>query len=229
MFGVIKRVISGEEVNIDGNSRDFSHDDNNYNNDGALSNTRSDYPTSSDDFLPAALIENDNYMHTPRSSLSDMSAARRELENIDHATGTSATSTPNNNYNNDNNMMSRERMAPIMFVRKDSRASSDASSEASMKAASSQNSSRDWGWFEDVHAGENQSQPNKRKDNSFKKSSNKKEKTKTANPADDGFVAILHMQSSNLVHGRSFSFSVRSFVRFPMSDALSVCIDDVAL
>jgi hypothetical protein len=208
MSEVMQRVISGEDVNGAGGSEEFLQSSS-----STTGENRTSIPTSSVDIRPSALIENDSSIHTPGSSLSDMSETRRELETISTSPPISTTKSMANNNNNNN-----ETQAPFAaLVREDSNGSNDSSSETSMKAASSQNSSRDWGWFEDVHASENQLQPNKRKDNFFRNSSNKKEKTRMlpssqiTNSSDGGFDAIVHKHPPDLVHGTCSSRSSRSF------------------
>jgi hypothetical protein len=233
MSEVMQRVISGEDVNGAGGSEEFLQSSSSA---AAAGENRTSIPTSSVDIRSSALIENDSSIHTPGSSLSDMSETRRELETISTSPPISTTTTmANNNYYYNETQAT---FADVALVRVDSKGSNDSWSETSMKAASSQNSSRDWGWFEDVHATENHLQPNKRKDNFFRKSSNKKEKTRMlpssqiTNSSDAGFDAIVHKHPPDLVHGTcSFrSFRCRTVRESPLNGNLpyATIIHDVA-
>ena len=197
MFSSIKRVISGDELNVE--RMESNNDSNNNNVDSqdisstTLSQEDEKVPTSSVEINTAALIENDmdiDHLNTPGSSLSDLSAARRELETIQKEY------RPNNNPNQEKVIVSR-------FPRNDSKQSSDSSS-ASMKA-SSQNSSRDWGWFEDV-VSEELGTPSqlKRKDAASSKTNKKKGKKGGLVPSEetsssDGLEAII--QNSMVMNG----------------------------
>jgi hypothetical protein len=209
---VIQRVISGEDVSGAGGSEEFLQSSS-----SAAGENSSSIPTSSVDIRPSALIENDS-IHTSGSSLSDMSETRREIEAISTSPPTSTTTRMANNNNNHNNNMAQASITSTAAAAALVRADSTGSNDSSMKADSSRNSSRDWGWFEDVHASENQLQPNKRKDSFFRKSSNKKEKTRMMptsqiiNISDGGFDAIYHKHPPDLVHGTCPFRSSRSFV-----------------
>lgn len=183
MFGAIQRVISGGDVASQVPTTEADRE-----NSGIKKNDR--IPTSSVDIRPSASIENDCSMHTPSSSLSDMSIPRREQETartaspalskspaISHiipivASDAMIMEVDDSVHLQERILLQRQDRSQIsmqtqpqgqmyapnnspMFVRKDSRFSSDSSSATSIKAASSQNSSRDWGWFEDVHESQN--------------------------------------------------------------------------
>jgi hypothetical protein len=154
MFDAIKRVISGDDVRFDdsGETGDvMESEQSTHQHDDSIR------MSSEDICIYAALIENDmdvdvtgDTANTPGSSLSDMSATRH---------GSEAIKASN----------SHEK-----FTRRDSKMSNTDSSSASMKA-SSQTSSRDWGWFEDVHTAEHNA-PSKKKDKASSKSIKKKGK-----------------------------------------------------
>lgn len=196
MFSSIKRVISGDELNVERMESNNNNNNDNVDSQDISSTTLSQedekVPTSSVEINTAALIENDmdiDNLDTPGSSLSDLS--RRELETIQKEY------RPNNNPNQEKVIVSR-------FPRNDSKQSSDSSS-ASMKA-SSQNSSRDWGWFEDV-VSEELGTPSqlKRKDAASSKTNKKKGKkgglvpSEGTSSSDDGLEAII--QNSMVMNG----------------------------
>jgi hypothetical protein len=135
---------------------------------------------------------------TPRSSLSDVSAADEEdVPNTNNHNQSSSSSNNSSNPDasasspqNDSRVDSaaghqlqadpRQQMhARPQFPRNDSKNSNDGSSGAfsfgSMRA-SSQNSSRDWGWFEDVHQSASDTPYLKRKDTADKSDGKKKGK-----------------------------------------------------
>ena len=199
MFSSIKRVISGDELNVE-RMESSNNNKNNVDSQDISSTTLSQedekVPTSSVEINTAALIENDmdidNLNNTPGSSLSELSAAPRgELETIQKE------------YRPTNNNPNQEQVIVSRFPRNDSKQSSDSSS-ASMKA-SSQNSSRDWGWFEDV-VSEELGTPSqlKRKDAASSKTNKKKGKKGGLVPSEgtqssDGLEAII--QNSMVMNG----------------------------
>ena len=200
MFSSIKRVISGDELNVERMESNNNNNNDNVDSQDISSTTLSQedekVPTSSVEINTAALIENDmdiDNLNTPGSSLSDLSAARRgELETI------------HKEYRPTNNNPNQEKVIVSRFPRNDSKQSSDSSS-ASMKA-SSQNSSRDWGWFEDV-VSEELGTPSqlKRKDAASSKTNKKKGKkgglvpSEGTSSSDDGLEAII--QNSMVMNG----------------------------
>ena len=197
MFSSIKRVISGDELNVERMESNNNNNNDNVDSQDISSTTLSQedekVPTSSVEINTAALIENDmdiDNLDTPGSSLSDLS--RRELETIQKE------------YRPTNDNPNQEKVIVSRFPRNDSKQSSDSSS-ASMKA-SSQNSSRDWGWFEDV-VSEELGTPSqlKRKDAASSKTNKKKGKkgglvpSEGTSSSDDGLEAII--QNSMVMNG----------------------------
>ena len=197
MFSSIKRVISGDELNVERMESNNNNNNDNVDSQDISSTTLSQedekVPTSSVEINTAALIENDmdiDNLDTPGSSLSDLS--RRELETIQKE------------YRPTNDNPNQEKVIVSRFPRNDSKQSNDSSS-ASMKA-SSQNSSRDWGWFEDV-VSEELGTPSqlKRKDAASSKTNKKKGKkgglvpSEGTSSSDDGLEAII--QNSMVMNG----------------------------
>lgn len=148
---------------------------------------------------------------TPRSSLSDVSAAAKSVQE---------------EYEQ---MMSEE--APMHVIREqvttnlnqgranlprsDSKASSDSSN--SMRG-SSQNSSRDWGWFEDVHTNEQMTPHQKRKEISDDKGSKKKGKK--------GGRLVPLVDAGDPSHGLEIIHTVRDNGKLtPISDFFGTIFD----
>lgn len=197
MFEAIKRVISGEDVGEE-NLIQISE----ATNQDLTSDMPPTEPSSGAEIAPQpALVENDmdhefsdnnelrllpsngilnSESYTPRSSLSDVSAGHKD--EIEDAGETAMTFTKM--VVDDDGMLERSSAIPEQaaamfargnFPRNDSRVSNDSS--LGSQRASSQNSSRDWGWFEDVHISEHQSSPYlKRKDTTDDKNNKKKGK-----------------------------------------------------
>ena len=223
MFGAIQRVISGGDVASQGRPRETQTDLNN-------EMTFDGMPTSSVDIRASTSVENDCSMHTPSSSLSDMSMGRREQDTlntdspeisksptISHIIPMVGASSPMQDDAEREAMMIHKGLIPMetqiqmpldsritpMLIRKDSRVSSDSSSATSMKAASSQNSSRDWGWFEDVHESQNSQTQNSHHRRKSGSSGNKKKarlvpSAEMISSSSDGLVeSILQKQKSH--------------------------------
>eukprot|EP00339_Tiarina_fusa_P005320 CAMPEP_0117057456 /NCGR_PEP_ID=MMETSP0472-20121206/39897_1 /TAXON_ID=693140 ORGANISM="Tiarina fusus, Strain LIS" /NCGR_SAMPLE_ID=MMETSP0472 /ASSEMBLY_ACC=CAM_ASM_000603 /LENGTH=514 /DNA_ID=CAMNT_0004774365 /DNA_START=182 /DNA_END=1726 /DNA_ORIENTATION=+ len=174
MLDVIKRVISGDDMNVTSNEQQGEQQANN--NVDSIGNTGSDSGLSTNFDTAPVLVENDMDLdqdvgrvahmatsETPRSSLSDVSAA--------HDTGLDIDGDENME---DQDQSARKEPERGTLTRNDSKMSSDSSNSV---RGGSQNSSRDWGWFEDVHASEHAQAPqSKRKATSDKNS--KKGKTR---------------------------------------------------
>lgn len=177
MLDVIRRVISGEDIQEQGDSED--HDGVGMQiEESSSANQSPPFYSASQQASQPAIVENDIEMETtdfrierasetPRSSLSDMSAAQR-LEDImdeQHAMEDTHESMEADLSQADDaapthemkrSDLGQEAMHELRnFGRSDSRMT-DRSSETSSvgKTGSSQTSSRDWGWFEDVHTSE---------------------------------------------------------------------------
>ena len=180
MLGAIKRVISGDDMNLGSTTREGTTEDQQQG-----SNTNDNIQNQSDSSSSAispelpnnntggpVLVESDNMdidgaggltqmasAETPGSSLSDVSDADQ------HATGLDIDDDDDDyeNGNNDTTMKVMD-VEPAMkrsagrgsLPRNDSKMSSDSSNSV---RGGSQNSSRDWGWFEDVHASEHAHPP----------------------------------------------------------------------
>jgi len=105
-----------------------------------------------------------------------------------------------------------------MLIRKDSRVSSDSSSATSMKAASSQNSSRDWGWFEDVHESQNSQIQNSHHRRKSGSSGNKKKarlvpSAEITSSSAEGLVeSILQKQKSHHPDAAAMAVTAPTYV-----------------
>jgi len=229
MFGAIQRVISGGDVASQAPPGETVSENPTDRNEMA----HDGMPTSSVDIRPSTSVENDCSIHTPSSSLSDMSMGRREQEavstasplvskspTISHIIPMANATTPIQGGNEGDEaqlLMQIQGQIPLqppvqarlynqdtpMLIRKDSRVSSDSSSATSMKAASSQNSSRDWGWFEDVHESQNSQTQNSHHRRKSGSSGNKKKarlvpSAEIISSSSEGLVEfILQKQNSH--------------------------------
>mmetsp|Transcript_45256 Transcript_45256/g.109545 ORF Transcript_45256/g.109545 Transcript_45256/m.109545 type:complete len:580 (+) Transcript_45256:383-2122(+) len=273
MFGAIQRVISGGDVashappgeaeaeagSVSEMVSEIVTDRNENVNVNENENAYQGMPTSSVDIRPSASVENDCSMHTPSSSLSDMSMGRREQEAVRTAsprvsisptishiipTVASGTATPRQEKNLGEyqtqvlmqNHQAQGHGIPMqtqmhtqmhtqmqsqntpMLIRKDSRVSSDSSSAASMKAASSQNSSRDWGWFEDVHESQNTQTQNSQHRRKSSNSGNKKKarlvpSAEITSSSSEGLVeSILQKQQSHHPDAAAMAVTAPTYV-----------------
>ena len=170
MLGAIKRVISGDDVK-DGESQDNA--------------PLTDIDTPAATFqAPPALIENDQDMEieadvtitniesvlqTPGSSLSDVSAAP-DIQQLEMNGGDQVL--PPRPISRGTSAQAVLSLEQAHLPRNDSK-----SIDSSSLRGSSQNSSRDWGWFEDASAEMTLTPHLKRKDTSEDKSNKKKGKT----------------------------------------------------
>jgi hypothetical protein len=223
MFNVIKRVISGEDVG-EGNEPSESAGEDRIMEDGAT-------PPAANNLQPA-LVENDadGSGHNRRTT-DDAADTGSSLSDVSDTNIEEMDSDPNDNNNyikmvvDDDGMLERSNAIPEQvaamfprgqFPRHDSRASNDSSSGS--HRASSQNSSRDWGWFEDVHGSENATSPYlKRKDATDDKHNSKKGKKSglvpqaNVRPSSRSLNEILH---SSLGNGRLTSGSTTTCLVF---------------
>ena len=221
MFEVIKRVISGEDVG-DGMEDEARKEESggNFQATGTISRTTAAHYSDS-----PALVENDHDMDleedvklthiadvgvgnfTPRSSLSDVSAECEDGSEHERCSELMKM-MGDDDMTNERNTIPEQHAATFEqggnFPRNDSKVSNDSSS-GSMRG-SSQNSSRDWGWFEDVHASEQQLTPYlKRKDTTDDKNNKKKgKKGKGLVPhanegpsSSEGLTEIMHSRLDN--------------------------------
>jgi hypothetical protein len=170
MLDVIKRVISGDDMNVTSNAQEGQqlhqlHQLQAHNVDTTTSNTGSESGLSTNFDTAPAVVENDMDIDqdvsggahfatsSNRSSLSDISEG--------HDTGL--------DIDGDDNMEDQLTMERGTLTRNDSKMSSDSNSVR----GGSQNSSRDWGWFEDVHASEHAQAPQSKRRASNHRSSKK--------------------------------------------------------
>ncbi|CAJ1928407.1 unnamed protein product, partial [Cylindrotheca closterium] len=237
MFGAMQRVISGGDVASHALAEQAVSENGHENGSEGM-------PASSVDFRPSASVENDCSMHTPSSSLSDMSIGRREQEaentasprvskspTISHFIPTVAIATLSVEGQDRGNHRA-EILGQIqtqmqtqlnsqntpMLIRKDSRVSSDSSSATSMKAASSQNSSRDWGWFEDVHESQNSQTQNSQHRRKSSNSGNKKKarlvpSSEITSSSSEGLVeSILQKQQSRHPDAAAMAVTAPTYV-----------------
>ena len=177
MLGAIKRVISGEDMRGGGegeesndNERILSTPEQSQSHPGIVN-------MSSDVAMEPVLVENDQDMDmeldvgviesvhhgTPGSSLSDVSDghASAMMEDVDNhllqADPRQSQLPPPPPTTTSFQQQQPPPQAVTMQVatktlpRNDSKVSNDSSSASNSMKGSSQNSSRDWGWFEDVH------------------------------------------------------------------------------
>lgn len=174
MLEVIRRVISGEDFQ----SQTQSHDQESIGmqiEESSSANQSPQAPSSSEISQPA-IVENDIEMdtsdfhiaslsETPRSSLSDVSAAQRleamddgDSDGIHESEESQEVQQPISDSRGElrrSNIGQQAMQSLRSFARSDSRMTDKSSSSSSVdKTGSSQTSSRDWGWFEDVHTSE---------------------------------------------------------------------------
>lgn len=148
----IRRVISGEDMHGDSST---NNDDDDYDDGIGMQ-------IDDDEYTPSqgpALVENDaadfhiaSASETPRSSLSDMSAEQR-LQPPFFEDETEAYADEDEDARVTQTIQPADSRQPTMstLAPKSADRLSDESSSVG-KTGSSQTSSRDWGWFEDVHA-----------------------------------------------------------------------------
>ncbi|CAJ1969825.1 unnamed protein product [Cylindrotheca closterium] len=244
MFGAMQRVISGEDVASHAPADQAVSENATY----GKENVFEGMSTSSVDIRPPTSVENDCSMHTPSSSLSDMSLGRKEQEagntasprvskspTISHiipAVASATTSMDGRGNHRAEILEQNQGQIPIqtqmqtqlnnqntpMLIRKDSRVSSDSSSATSMKAASSQNSSRDWGWFEDVHESQNSQTQNGQQRRKSSNSGNKKKarlvpSTEITSLSSEGLVeSILQKQQSHHPDAAAMAVTAPTYV-----------------
>ncbi|KAG7347642.1 hypothetical protein IV203_016347 [Nitzschia inconspicua] len=170
MLGAIQRVISGEKMDEEGQQQQQEQQSNNPPNSGTMSNTafaivendEDDHDSAMDVEIPNTYSNDDD--HTVGSSISDFSVAKDgEHENVvdllvpsDHPMVVTEEWLSNNNpspapRNSERPVVSATPKASGRLSRSDSRNSGD--SYSSYGRQSSQNSSRDWGWFEETEHG----------------------------------------------------------------------------
>jgi hypothetical protein len=237
MFDVIKRVISGEDVG-EGKEPSESAGDDRIMEDGATPSTATN--------LQPALVENDadpDVSGHNRRTTDDAADTGSSLSDVSDTNIEEMDSDPNDNNNyikmvvDDDAMPERSNAIPEQvaamfprgqFPRHDSRASNDSSSGS--HRASSQNSSRDWGWFEDVHGSENAASPYlKRKDATEDKHNSKKGKKSglvpqaNVRPSSRSLNEILH---SSLGNGRLTSGSTATCLVVCRPVVVSACRKD---
>ena len=207
MFDAIKRVISGEDVaeeNLAPTEDGTNPEPNRSVDSGMVPSSGIEIETTQpaivENDLDHGLASDNNKLtlppstnddrsnhesYTPRSSLSDVSAGHNDDEIVESTPTGVTTQRFAKMVVDDDGMLDRSNAIPEQaaalfatrgnFPRNDSRVSNDSSSGS--QRASSQNSSRDWGWFEDVHVSEQSSSPYlKRKDTTDDKNNKKKGK-----------------------------------------------------
>ena len=211
MLGAIKRVISGDNMlNLDPPEAATGGVV------GESMNDNSGTPTSTVS-APPALVENDQYMDvdpgvtvthiastaldTPGSSISDLSDG--------HLAAMHRWVDQEGDINMQNEGIFQPRIFPMRlsnsipeqaaanFPRNDSIVSSSDSSESNSMRGGSQNSSRDWGWFEDVYTSDHNLTPQlKRKETSENDKNNKKKGKKRSSLVplgnDENSEEIIH-------------------------------------
>jgi hypothetical protein len=236
MLGAIKRVISGENVAEGAHQKEerYSEDVNMPETPPGMASNNNQ--STAHQAAGPALVENDhdmeamdekishmedapdsNNIYTPGSSLSDMSEGNQGHQNQGHQQHEEQDTTGDNQKMNidDDKMHDRSRIIPEQavatfvrekFPRNDSRTSD--SSSGSVTRANSQGSSRDWGWFEDVHASEHLTTPYLKRKETTEDNTNQKKGKKggglvphgSARTPSDGLREIV--RSSSLDNGR---------------------------
>eukprot|EP00934_Nitzschia_sp_Nitz4_P008206 Nitzschia sp. Nitz4//scaffold168_size48592//12954//14978//NITZ4_007047-RA/size48592-augustus-gene-0.19-mRNA-1//1//CDS//3329538312//8196//frame0 len=155
MLDVIRRVISGEMMSQMGEDENPNASNNSNDEDVGMVLDDEDPSTMTPSTNPGrpALVENDMEAETQRSSVSDMSGSHREEAGFPPSPSASRPVAKLPHQPTSNNTNSSQGLASesprgtknIHFGRSDSRMT-----ERSWEGGS-QASSRDWGWFEDVH------------------------------------------------------------------------------